>query len=41
VESGSRIAQMVFVTIARPTFEIVDGFTSSARGDSGFGSTGA
>ena len=36
-----RIAQMVFVPIARPTFTVVDEFEEkTARGEGGFGSTG-
>jgi dUTP pyrophosphatase len=38
---GERFAQMVFVPVLRPTFEIVDTFSvHSARGEGGFGSTG-
>jgi len=41
IEPGERIAQMMFVPILRPTFEVVEDFTrSSDRGDGGFGSTG-
>ncbi|MBE0550273.1 MAG: dUTP diphosphatase [Rubrivivax sp.] len=35
-----RIAQMVIVPVVQATFRRVDEFTSSARGDGGFGSTG-
>lgn len=38
---GERFAQMIFVPVVRPRFQIVDEFTSpSARGAGGFGSTG-
>lgn len=38
---GERFAQMVFVPILRPQFEVVDTFTrASDRGGGGFGSTG-
>lgn len=40
VEPGDRIAQMVFVPVARAAFEIVDDFAASARGAGGFGHTG-
>lgn len=49
VQPGDRIAQLVFVRIARPDFEIVSAFStnraaknrqSRARGSGGFGSTG-
>lgn len=40
VEPGERIAQMVFLPVALPNFKVVDEFESSARGSSGFGSTG-
>jgi len=35
-----RIAQLVIVPVAQVTFNIVDEFESSSRGDGGFGSTG-
>jgi dUTP pyrophosphatase len=42
VEPGERIAQMLFVPILRPSFEIVSAFSQeSARGGGGFGSTGS
>lgn len=42
IEPGERIAQMLFLPIVRPRFELVDRFsTDTARGASGFGSTGA
>jgi dUTP pyrophosphatase len=41
IEPGERIAQMLFVPIVRPNFEIVAEFTeASSRGAGGFGSTG-
>jgi dUTPase len=41
IEPGERIAQMLFVPILRPVFEVVEEFSSeTARGEGGFGSTG-
>ena len=40
VESGDRIAQMMFIEVASPNFKIVSEFSLSERGDSGFGSSG-
>jgi dUTP pyrophosphatase len=41
IRAGDRIAQLVFVPIVRPNFEVVDEFsTQTARGAGGFGSTG-
>ncbi len=41
IEPGERVAQMVFVPILRPAFELVERFSaSSERGEGGFGSTG-
>jgi dUTP pyrophosphatase len=41
LQPGERFAQMVFVPIVRPVFEVVDEFTiHSHRGAGGFGSTG-
>jgi dUTP pyrophosphatase len=41
IEPGERIAQMMFVPIARPTFSVVTDFSqNSTRGSGGFGSTG-
>ena len=37
---GERIAQMVFVPVAQVAFEQVEEFTSSERGEGGFGHTG-
>lgn len=42
ISPGERIAQMVFVRVARPNFAIVEAFSgSSLRGEGGFGSTGS
>lgn len=40
IESGDRIAQMVFVPVVQVAFEQVDEFDNSDRGEGGFGSTG-
>ncbi len=41
INPGDRIAQMLFVPVLRPVFEVVDDFaTVTARGAGGFGSTG-
>ena len=41
IEPGDRIAQLMFVPIARPAFAIVPAFTrTTERGSGGFGSTG-
>jgi dUTP pyrophosphatase len=40
IEPGDRIAQMVFLPVIQPAFEIVDSFDASARGDGGFGHSG-
>jgi dUTP pyrophosphatase len=41
VEPGDRIAQMMFVPVVRPTFQVVEEFShASARQAGGFGSTG-
>jgi len=40
VEPNDRIAQLVVVPIVQADFEWVDDFDASARGESGFGSTG-
>lgn len=42
IAPGERIGQLVFVPIVRPSFEVVEEFTThTARGDGGFGSTGS
>ena len=40
IEPFERIAQLIIVPVAHAQFDIVDDFTASARGESGFGSTG-
>ena len=40
VETGMRIAQMVVAPVTMPTVEVVTSLTATARGASGFGSTG-
>ena len=40
VEPGERIAQMVIVPVVQASFNLVDDFDSSHRGEGGFGSTG-
>jgi dUTP pyrophosphatase len=40
IEPGERIAQMLFVPVVRPRFELVDEFVDSPRGAGGFGHTG-
>jgi dUTP pyrophosphatase len=41
IQPGDRIAQMLFLPVVRPQFEVVDQFSQqSERGDGGFGSTG-
>ena len=40
IEIGERIAQMVFVPVLRPAFEVVDEFSASQRGAGGFGHSG-
>lgn len=40
VEPGERIAQMVLVPVVQADLEVVDEFTSSDRGEGGFGSSG-
>ena len=41
IQPGDRIAQLVFLPIARPEFAIVEDFsTQTTRGEAGFGSTG-
>ncbi|HEY5349743.1 MAG TPA: dUTP diphosphatase [Candidatus Lustribacter sp.] len=41
IEPGDRIAQLMFVPVVRPAFELVDDFSVlSLRGAGGFGSTG-
>jgi len=40
LQPGERIAQLVIMPVVRASFEQVDEFMPSARGDGGFGSTG-
>ena len=40
INVGDRIAQLVIVPIVQTTFEIVEKFTASERGEGGFGHTG-
>lgn len=40
LQPGDRVAQLVFLPIARATWRVVDAFDASARGDGGFGHTG-
>lgn len=40
VEVGARIAQLVFVPVAKAAFQVVEAFEASERGIGGFGHTG-
>ncbi|MDN5872141.1 MAG: dUTP diphosphatase, partial [Nitrococcus sp.] len=40
IEPGERIAQLVFIPVARPALELVEAFDPSARGEGGFGHSG-
>lgn len=40
IEPGDRIAQLVFLPVIQPTFTVVEEFTSSDRGEGGFGHSG-
>lgn len=40
IEPGSRIAQMVILPVVQATFNIVEDFEDSERGEGGFGHTG-
>ena len=40
IEPGDRIAQLVFLSIARARFEVVGTFTETGRGEGGFGHSG-
>ena len=40
IEHGERIAQLVFSSVERVNFQLVDNFNSTLRGKKGFGSTG-
>lgn len=40
IEPGERMAQLVIVPVQQVSFEVVDGFAESERGEGGFGSSG-
>jgi dUTP pyrophosphatase len=40
IEPMERIAQMIIVPVVHAHFDVVDEFTATERGESGFGSTG-
>jgi len=40
IEPGERIAQMVFIPVEQVTFNVVDEFDDSDRGEGGFGHSG-
>ncbi|GLS92663.1 deoxyuridine 5'-triphosphate nucleotidohydrolase [Psychromonas marina] len=40
LEAGERLAQLVFLPVVQATFEVVDSFESSDRGEGGFGHSG-
>ena len=40
IEIGERIAQIVFVPVARASFDVVKAFEKSVRGEGGFGHSG-
>jgi len=40
IAPGDRIAQLVFLPIARVNFQVVDSFASTERGEGGFGHSG-
>ncbi|GAB1382751.1 hypothetical protein MASR1M50_10710 [Burkholderiales bacterium] len=40
IEPMERIAQLVIVPVVQASFRLVDGFSASERGASGYGSTG-
>ena len=40
IQPGDRIAQLLFLPIARAAFRLVESFEQSARGEGGFGHTG-
>lgn len=41
VSRGERVAQLVFLPVARPVFAFVDELSDTARGGGGFGHTGS
>lgn len=40
IQPGDRVAQLVFLPIARAAWRLVDAFDASGRGEGGFGHTG-
>ena len=40
IDPYDRIAQLLFITVNKPSFQIVDSFNESERGEDGFGSSG-
>ncbi|MEC7860000.1 MAG: dUTP diphosphatase [Pseudomonadota bacterium] len=40
IKPGERIAQMVFIPVERVTFDVVDEFEETVRGEGGFGHSG-
>jgi dUTP pyrophosphatase len=40
IQVGERIAQLVFVPVVRASFDVVEDFARSERGEGGFGSSG-
>ena len=40
IEPGERIAQLVFLPVVRPRFEVVEAFDETERGAGGFGHSG-
>ena len=40
IEPYDRIAQLVFINVNQPDFDVVEDFENSERGESGFGSSG-
>jgi len=40
IEPGERIAQLVFVPVVQASFEVVEDFAASQRGEGGFGHSG-
>ena len=41
IHAGDRVAQLFVVPVAKVTWDVVDGFEVTARGEGGFGSTGS
>lgn len=40
IQPGERVAQMVFVPVIQPSFNVVTDFVTTERGDGGFGHSG-